>query len=146
MSLYDTERKSELREKKINDYARQWNKFEGYFKLLSIWMGKLEDGHEIKSFFENNKYKRIAIYGYTVFCKHIIKQLQGTDIEVVCIIDRNGSIEVDEDVPLVSKEDFHETVDVIIVTIIRSFDKIQKELAGKSNSPVKSLEELISCI
>lgn len=146
MNLYDTERKSGLREEKLNYYAWQWNKFERYFKLLSIWMEKLEDGQEIKNFFESNKYKRIAIYGYTVFCRHIIKQLQGTDIEVVCIIDKNGSIEVDEDVPLVAKEDFNETVDVIIVTIILSFDKVQKELSVKSDSPVKSLEELISCI
>jgi len=112
------------------------------FLLMNQWVKAKQEGKNLAFYFEQNGYKRIAIYGMSFAGQTLISELKGTDIEVVYGIDRNVE-SVYEGIDIVSMEETLQEVDVVIVTAIYFFDEIQEELSKKIDCPIISLEDIM---
>lgn len=112
------------------------------FMLLNQWLITKQQGKEIITYFHENHYKKIAIYGMSFVGERLYDELQASDVEVCYAIDKRAdNLYVDLDT--YSLEDDLPEVDVIVVTAVSFFDSISDELAEKTDVPVVSLEDIL---
>lgn len=112
------------------------------FMLMNQWLITKQQGKEIITYFHENNYKKIAIYGMSFAGERLYDELQASDVEVCYAIDRRAdNLYVDLDI--YTLEDELPEVDVIVVTAISFFDSISDQLAEKTDVPVVSLEDII---
>ncbi len=117
-------------------------KMSEYFSLMNQWMYSLEDEKPIASYFLKNNFRKIAIYGYGHFAKHLLFQLADSGIKVEYIIDKAKK---QNSIPYLAKtlQDALEEVDAVIVTPFMEYKQIKKALTKKLNSPIISIKEVV---
>lgn len=119
-------------------------KNDSIIKMFNQWLTIKQEGKAISDYFEENNYKKIAIYGMGYAGSRLLDDLKGTDIEVVYAVDRKvGSISAKTE--LISKEEIlkQPEVDAIVVTAITFFTDIEEELCDVVDCPIISLEDII---
>ena len=119
------------------------NKFHDYFLLLSHWLEIKNRGGSAALYFEEMKYKRIAIYGMGELANRLFEDLQGTDIEIVYGIDQEPSSCATSIANVYSPNDELPAVDVIVVTPFSAYDNIENLLKKTANCPIISIENII---
>ena len=112
------------------------------FLMMNQWVKVKQEGKNLSLYFEQNGYKKIAVYGMSYAGETLIDELKGTGIDVAYGIDKSHDL-IYSDVGIVSIEDKLEKVDAIVVTAITFFDEIEEELSEKINCPIISLEEIL---
>lgn len=126
----------------IKDSNHVIDRYHGYWQLLDRWLRLLENGLTVDSYFIENNYKQIAIYGLGMLGQHLVRQLENSEIEIAYGIDQKGN-EVKQKFPVLKKEDNLPEVDVIIVSVTYDFSDINLYLREKVKCPIISLEEII---
>ena len=94
------------------------------------------------SFFIQNGYKTVAIYGMKELGERLYDELKNSEIAVKYVIDQNADA-IYADVDVVAPEDSLEDVDVVVVTAIHYFEEIESMLGEKVDYPIISLEDII---
>lgn len=122
------------------------NKYISFFDLMDKWMRIKEDNKNLKIFFDENAYERIAIYGLGKIGSHLVTELKKTNINIVYVIDKRADALYINDIPVKTMNDPLENVDVVVVTAFFEFDSIKKDLKSKLECPVISLEEIIDIV
>lgn len=122
--------------------ADHTQKMTEFYRLLIEWLRIKQEGKSLMSFFVQNGYKTVAIYGMKELGERLYDELKDSEIEVKYIIDKNADA-IYADVDVVDPEDTLEDVDVIVVTAIHYFDEIEETLAAKVDCPVLSLEDIV---
>ena len=112
------------------------------FMLMNQWLMAKQQGKELITYFHENHYKKIAIYGMSFVGERLYDELQGSDVEVCYAIDKRAD-NLYADVDVYTLEEELPEVDVIVVTAVSFFDSISDELAEKTDVPVVSLEDII---
>lgn len=112
------------------------------YLAMNQWVNLKQEGKNLYSYFEEEGFHKIAIYGMSYMGETLINELRGSDIEVVYGIDRNSS-RIYSEVEIFSMEDTLEEVDAIVVTAITFFDEIEEKLAQKVECPIISLEDIL---
>ena len=112
------------------------------FLMMNRWVEVRQEGKRLVTYFENNGYKRIAVYGMSYAGETLLEELRGTEIQVAYGIDKNAS-SICADIEVVSMEDSLEDVDVVVVTAIAFFDEIERELSDKLECTIISLEDIL---
>lgn len=96
---------------------------------LVQWVTILSENKDLMEVFADHGYKTIAIYGYGHLGRLLEKTLKGSDVRVLCIMDRKFSeragyfLSADADIP---------KVDAIIVTSAYYFTEIKAMLSEKA--------------
>ncbi len=121
---------------------RKLIKMTNYFNLLNRWMLLKDRGKSFDAFFQENGYKKIAIYGIGHFGKHLFSELKNSNIEIVYFIDNRVKY-WNTNIPIITSTDAFDEVDAIIVTPIEEFINIKNELGKKVTYPIISLEEVL---
>lgn len=129
-------------EKNVFDYNKK-NRKEvkalEYYHLLNKWMYLKERGIHLEDYLVDNGMVKVIIYGYGDLGKHLSKELDGSHVEVVSIIDKNEKL-----CEMTGKmKDRPDLVDAIIVTPFLEFEEIEKFLHKQWRCRVISIEELI---
>ena len=138
----------------LSRYKKNWestwqadkqNKYKNIMRLYDKWLFLRERKVKISDYLIEKNYKKIAIYGMGKVSKHLLFDLENSDIEVMYGIDRveNG---LNYSFPIYNLDGVLPPVDVIIGTVVYEFDNIYKILREKSNSIIISLEEIIDCL
>jgi hypothetical protein len=112
------------------------------YKMMNQWVRVKQEGKNLASYFENNGYRNIAVYGMSFAGETLLDELKGTDIKVAYGIDKNAD-SIYADVDVVSMDDDFKEVDAIVVTAITFFDEIEEELSEKVDCPIISLEDIL---
>lgn len=112
------------------------------YMLMNDWVRVKQKGSKVSQYFEDNGYKRIAIYGMNYVGETLVNELKNTNIEVVVGIDKNAN-NMSSDVKLVTVDEFKEEIDAVIVTPITFFDIIAENLENKVKCPIISIEDVI---
>lgn len=123
------------------------DKFHLYYELLNDWLELKQEGKKIDSYFENNKYKKIAVYGRGKIAEHLIKELENADVKIVYFIENgkvlksNGEREEKQGLTEIFSD-----IDAIIITPIFAKEQIEKMLREdwKINMPIISMDEVIN--
>lgn len=128
--------------KKINAGYQMSDKHLALFLMMNQWVKVKQAGKKLSTYFEQNGYKRIAIYGMSYAGETLMEELRDTGIEVVYGIDKKaGSIY--SEVNIVTMDDILEDVDAIVVTAITFYDEIEEKLSDKMDCPIISLEDIL---
>ncbi len=118
------------------------NKYNLLFQLMNEWVNIKQEKKNLAVFFNENGFKRIAIYGMNHVGKTLLKELEDTDIEVVYGIDRNAN-GIICDIPIKTLNDNLIDVDAIVVTPITYYDEIERQLRGSISCPIISLDDIV---
>lgn len=134
----DSKHYKELYEEKV----LQHKKFKEYFDILNRWMYLKESKKSLEEFFVKNEYKRIGIYGLGHLGRHLMEELNGTEIKVEYFIDRRGGVS-EYDIQVLKPDEILPEVDAIIVTATFEYNVIKKKIKTRLLCPVISLKEVI---
>ncbi len=112
------------------------------FLMMNEWVKIKQNGKNLLDYFVRNNYNRIAIYGMSYVGETLLKELSGSEVEVVYGIDKNAEI-IDQEFKVITMENPLEEVDVIVVTAITFYDEIEEKLSKKIDCPIISLEDIL---
>lgn len=128
--------------KKTFEKEEQTRKNVSIVRAFNAWMTLRQQNHSLYPFFERNNYHEIAVYGMHYLGERLQDELQGTDIVIKYVIDKNAD-NIHVGVKAVRPEDEWENVDAVIVTPIFYFEEIKRKLSAKLRCPIISLEDVI---
>ncbi len=89
------------------------------------------NGKSTADFFRKNQYKKIAIYGLGKLGKMLVQDLEGTDIEIQCLIDRNYARfpEQYKGIKVIGPHQLqNEQVDCVVVSLVHLYNSILEVL------------------
>lgn len=112
------------------------------YKMMIQWVKVKQQGKSLGSYFEQKKYKKIAIYGMSYAGETLVEELKDSNVKIAYGIDKNAS-SIYSDVEIVTMDGELEVVDAVIVTAITFFDEIAKALSMKISCPIISLEDIL---
>lgn len=112
------------------------------FKMMNRWVKVKQEGKNLASNLLKNGYNKIAIYGMSYVGETLVRELEGTNVQIVYGIDQNAN-SVSTDIDVVTMEDDLTEVDVVVVTSIYFFNDIKDKLMSKITCPVISLEDIL---
>lgn len=107
------------------------------------WMDLREKNICISDYLKKYDITQVAVYGYGMLGKHLIKELEEQNIRIAYILDRNcrkQSLKYE----IKNPQDNLPQVDAIIVTVVDEFDEIYQSLKDRVNSKFFSLFEIVS--
>lgn len=110
--------------------------------ILDRWLWLNESGKVLTSYFQERRYKSIAIYGLGMLGKHLLAELQNSQIRVSYGIDRRGK-EWHYSFPVYDTVSKLPEADVIVVTVAYEFETIYRELKQKFTGKIISIEEIL---
>lgn len=117
-------------------------KLKEFYDVLVQWVSLKQEGKSLASYFEENNYKTVAIYGMKELGERLYDELRNSDIEVKYIIDKNADA-IYSEIDVITPDEKLPKVDVIVVTAIHYYDEIEEMLTEKVNYPVVSLEDIV---
>ncbi len=112
------------------------------FLMMNQWVKVKQDGKNLSSYFEQEGYKKIAIYGMHYAGETLAEELMGSDIEVKYGIDKNAE-KIFVDFEVVTPDSPLDKVDAIVVSSVTFFDEIKEMLSDKVDCPIISLEDIL---
>ena len=133
---------SKTTEKIVKEKEKKVEKFKEYYNILNQWLILKQENKTIDTYFIENKYNTIAIYGMGEMGNRLYTDLKDTKIEVKYAIDKNADYTY-SDLNVFEINDTLQPVDAVIVTATFAFDKISEELEKYVDCPIISLEEVI---
>lgn len=113
-----------------------------YFHLFEKWMRIKERKTNLVSYFEDNAYHTIIIYGMAVVAQHLLEDIGGSEIRIVCGIDRS-LVNKFAKFPIISPTMEIPSADCIVVTPVFDFESIKESLVMKTDIPIVSLTEIV---
>ena len=127
---------------KLDKAQKMSSKHLALFLMMNQWVKVKQEGKEIASFFQNNGYKKIAIYGMSYAGETFVDELKNTGITIAYGIDKNADT-IYSDIDIFTMEDSLEEVDAVVVTAVTFFDEIEEKLCEKLDCPIISLEDIL---
>lgn len=122
---------------------RNLEKYTSFYYLMNHWMKLLERGISISTYFTENNYSQIAIYGNGDIGKHLITQLENDKKNIICIIDRANVFYKDNTYKINDDTVSLIMPDIIVVTPIMEYLSIKSELKNYFNTKIVSIEEIV---
>ena len=114
-----------------------------YINCLDSWLRLKENNKSISKMLEKNKIESIAIYGYGMLGRHLLKDINYSKVRVDCIIDRQKEYP-NLQVPVFDLNDELPKVEAVVVTVIGDYEEIYDQLMIKMpQSKIFSVYELI---
>lgn len=114
---------------------------------ILLVLRKWDNREEQQKDYLRNKLKakdcnKIAIYGCSVIGKRMARELENTEIDVKCFIDKNAA-NINMNKLVLPSADNLPDVDAIIITVVSQYSNIKKTLCGKVECPIIAFEELL---
>lgn len=133
--------------KKTAKITRMSKAYKQYYYLTMQWLVNNRSGDKIIKTLSKNGYKSIGIYGLGSIASIVIDEIEGSDIKIKFIADKNNDSFIEDDVFVISPSEiinYYDDIDAIIVTPIAYYDEIYNEL-DKLNVSEKlvSLQDII---
>ncbi len=110
--------------------------------MYNQWLATKQDGKSIVTFFKENGYNSIAIYGMSYVGERLLEELKDSEIIVKYAIDKNAD-RIYADVDVVSPDDSLDEVDAVVVTSNFYFDAIEEILQDKVDCPIINFEDIL---
>ncbi|MEY8375770.1 hypothetical protein AALD22_08310 [Lachnospiraceae bacterium 56-18] len=117
-------------------------KFQILFQMMNQWVELKQKGINLSQFFEENGYKKIAIYGMSSAGEALCNELKDSDIEITYAVDKNKYGVVTE-LEVYAPDEELPDVDVIVVSAVAYYDEIAAMLEEKVKFPIVSLEDIV---
>ena len=117
-----------------------------YYRTANQWLCNKDRNINIADFFAEQGIKSIAVYGMGELGKRFVAELKNSAVEIKYVIDKHPDLLYDN-IKIISLEQLQEKgaepVDMVIVTPIHDFEKIEKAISGCGDFDIVSLEDVI---
>lgn len=129
-------------EKHCEQTEKNADQFSDYYTLMRQWVQVYQEGHTLADYFRKEGYRKVALYGMNDMCYMLLKELEGTDTEVLYCIDRNAD-------NLFAKIDVRKPggdlppVDAVVVAVIQYYGEVKADLSRKMTCPILSLADIV---
>lgn len=133
---------NKVKNEEIRKNKKSKDKFKGYYNLLNQWLRLKQERKSLETFFAENQYKTIAIYGMGELGNRLYDELKDSNIQVEYAIDENTAGAYSE-VKVITPEENLPEVDVIVVTAVFAYNEIEEKLSEKTHLPIISLEDIV---
>ena len=130
------------RDIRIAQLEARLDKFRQYYDLMHRWMLLHERGESVEEYFLAHGYGHVLLYGYGNHGRHLVADLQSDSVCIVGAIDQNRA-RIQTDIPLYGLDEELPDCDIVVVTVIHEYSRIQLLLAGKVKCPIVSLAEIV---
>ena len=128
--------------KELDFWMSKCSRYEGYWRALDAWLLLKEDGISVSNLLKVKGISRIAIYGMGMLGKHLLSELEGSDIHIDYLVDKTRKIFRINLETYTPNENFPQT-DAIIATRDYEFSAVKLSLEKKGHKKVISLEQLL---
>lgn len=126
--------------KEVEYYKNKMIRFEGYWKILDKLLVFKERGRAVADLLNERDIHTIIIYGIGMLGRHIAHDLSGSQVKIVCAIDRKISNEFE--FPVISLEEEIPEADAILVTPTYDFLQIKEQLKKNTQISILSIEDI----
>lgn len=113
-----------------------------YLDMLNQWLILKQEGKGIQSYLNQKGYHSVAVYGMALYGRHVIRELERTEISIRYGIDQR-KIKPYKGIEVLQPKETLPYVDAIINTVIYDHVNIQKALAAITDIQVLNLEDII---
>lgn len=118
--------------------------FESRYRILVSWMQLRDRNRTLDRYFEDNNYKKVAIYGIGILGELFLEEAKRMNLGIDYAIDRCAGERTFGNIPIrTMDEERFEDVDVIVVTPIQIFESIEQDLSKKTEADIVSLEDIV---
>lgn len=128
--------------KQITQGEERGDKYYLSFMVAHEWLKIKQNGGKIESFFIQNNFQRVAIYGMGYLGERLYIDLLDTGIEVAYGIDRRADASNDN-LQILTLDDELPKVDAIVVAAPYYFDEIFMDLRKLVDYPIINLEDIV---
>lgn len=115
-------------------------KYDCYINVLENWSYVIEN---VISAISKNRFQRIAVYGYGIIGKKLLKDLEKANIEIECVIDRAARNFENVDYRIYEPDNLPEGIELIIITALFDEKQIRKDLEN-SKAKLYKLDEILN--
>lgn len=122
---------------------RTLQKYMLFYKVLTKWLNAKQDGKKIADYLSSKGIKSVVVYGYAEMGKLFCKELQQSNIEMTCILDKRNIQSLFPNMPIQCPSKNHAKTDAVVVTAIYDYDDIRAELEGLGYKNVLSLQKIL---
>ena len=122
-----------------NNIAKEKNR--SIMMILDKWLFLQQSGQSFDKLIEKKGYYNIAIYGFGILGKHLLKEIQTSDNVTVSFVIENKKKITTDDILVISENDHFPKADCIIVTPINDYLFIKNRLSKKTDISVLSITE-----
>jgi len=133
------------KEKCVNKYIttlrRKGEKFEKYFKIMDSWLTLLEKNGSVSDILIKMGIRSVLIYGYGPLGRHLLSDLQGSEIKVLGIVDKRKNA-ISANIDIYIPTEILPKCDAIVVTASYFIKEIRKQL-GKENRLI-CIEDIVN--
>ena len=113
-----------------------------YIAMLNQWLIVKQEKKTLDKYLLERGLKRIAIYGMGVYGRHLVRELENTDVCIVYGIDRK-QMDPYKDVKIIKPNDVLPDVDVIINSVICQASEVEEIIKNITSAPIIGLDQLI---
>ena len=113
-----------------------------YLDMMNQWMILNYEKKGIAGYLKQKGYHTIAIYGIAIYGRHVIRELEGSDIVIAYGIDQK-KMKSYKDIKIIQPALELPYADIIINTVIHDHKTIQSILNEITKIPLVSLEDVI---
>lgn len=110
--------------------------------LLHNWLCLKEDGADFSAYLKKYGYQNIAIYGMGKLGQHLLRELEGSEIQVKFGIDKKKE-NIICGISIYNPKEKMPKVDAVIITVMDQYAKIAGALWENMDCPMITLEEII---
>lgn len=129
-------------EKHCEVIEKQGDCFAEFYTLMQQWVKVYQSGHTLEYYFAKNNYNKIAVYGMSEMGYMILKELQGTSVEVAYCIDRNAD-NVFAEIDVRRPDGELPQVDAVVVAVVQFYEEVKENLEKKLSCPIVSLSDVV---
>lgn len=101
------------------------HKYDCYINVLENWPYVIEN---VISVISKNRFQRIAVYGYGIIGKKLLKDLEKANIAIECVIDRSARNFENANYRIYEPDNLPEGIELIIITAIFDEKKVREKL------------------
>ena len=138
----EREKHTGIEEGKIDRQAGYPDKDTRSLHFFDKWMTLREEGFCVANWLNVNGYKRVAIYGYGIFGRHLCHELAANGIVITYVVDQNID-KLDIGYETFLPDDQLPETDIMIVTAIQDYGTIYKALSAKGIKKIISLKTML---
>lgn len=116
--------------------------YEQYLNMMNQWLILAQEGKSLNRFLIRQGWQKVAVYGMSIYGRHVIRDLKEEDCTVVCGIDRKKMSSY-EGVHIYEPTIRLPQTDVVINTVLHRHQEIVRDLQQVVSCPVVSLEDVV---
>lgn len=129
-------------EKHCEVIAKQADQFSEFYTLMQQWVKVYQAGRTLENYFLKNHYQKIAVYGMSEMGYMVLKELEGSSVEIPYCIDRNAD-NLFAQVDVRRPDEELEVVDAVVVAVVQFYDEVKEALCRKMDCPIISLSDVV---